>query len=102
VLVKVDAYFRVVYANQRLKRQKDRYPTGSCANRNRNRNRNSRKLTVEMSITGILASSSSSDSSSELESSSEELVSLGDADLLTLPSSRGIFAILALGGRLVP
>jgi hypothetical protein len=50
----------------------------------------------------MASSSSLSDSSSELDSSSEELVSLGDTDLLMLPFSDGVFTPFGFGGRLVP
>lgn len=55
-----------------------------------------------MSIAGFLGSSSYSDSSSELDSSSEELVSLSSTDLRDVPSSRGSFGTLVFGGLLVP
>jgi hypothetical protein len=78
----------------------------SEAQRQSNLNANILKLTSLISWTGISSSSSYSDSS-ELDSSSEELVSVGVGDLITLKepsSSRKLATLLTtgLGACLVP
>lgn len=85
--------------------RRNRIEKSATQKRRRNRHRSvfsvdGCKLTDSMKVTGMASPSSSSDSSSELESSSDELVSVdADGEFFMLPSSRrALIAVVAFGG----